>query len=209
MRFHRVALLALALAGFAPAHAATIYQNTTQDTLLTYFYSTGITQLGDSITLGGVDRLADSASIQVYNSGSAGTFDVTLRFFNTGSPVGSQIGSSYLRSGVAIGSQGILTVNFPNLNLVLPDNLVFAVALSGASQGTNIGLNAFDPPTIGSSDNGNLIADLGSGFTTGATAPGTGNLYFQVNAASVPEPASISLAGAGLILAALASRKRR
>ena len=74
-------IVALALAGAASSLAGTIYNNTSTDTLVTYFYSTGpYTLIGDSISLGGADRTLTDASIQFFNQGSAGTFSATLTF---------------------------------------------------------------------------------------------------------------------------------
>ncbi len=206
-------LLALLAVSTAPAFGnSIIYDNTTTDTLVTYFYSSGpYTQIGDSVTLGGIDRILNSASIQFFNGGEAtGTFSAALSFWNPGSPVGSQVGSSYVLNGLTINGFDILTVTFSNLNLPWSgDGLVFAVAISNVSAGLDLGLNAFEPPKVGSSNNASILVNSGSGFSTGATAAGQGNLYFALDATSVPEPSTVTMAGGALAFGLLLAHRRR
>lgn len=201
------AALALAVASAGSGYAGTIYNNTTTDTLISYFYSTGpYSQIGDSITLGGTDRTLTDATVQFYNNGTAGTFSAILSFWNVGAPVGSQIGSSFTVNSIAMSQFDILNVTFSSLNLLVPNNLVFTIALSNVSSNTmDIGLNAFEAPSVGSSNNAAIIT--GSPFATGATTAGEGNLYLRLEATTVPEPATITLAGAALL--ALGAARRR
>ena len=205
-----LAVVAFGIASASSTFAATIYDNTTTDTLQTYVYSAGAyTQIGDSITLGGTARTLTDASVQFFNLATAGTFSATLRFFNPAAPVGTQIGSSYLASGLSINSQDILTVTFSGLNLLVPNNLVFTVAISNVTGGADLGLNAFEPPLTGSSNNAQIITSTDNvNFLAESTIAGQGNLYLQLNASDVPEPATITLAG-GAIMALLILRKRR
>lgn len=205
------AIFALALLSAASGFAGTIYNNTSTDTLITYFYSgNNATHIGDSITLAGIERTLTSASVQFYNAGSAANFTATLSFWQVGAPVGAQIGSSYVLNGLAIDANGISTVTFGNLNLAVPDNIVFAVSISNATAGSDIGLNAFEPPTVGASNNASLILGTTSGpattFASAVTASGQGNLYLQLEA--IPEPSTITLFGGAAVLAMVAARKR-
>ena len=202
------AVLAFALAGAGSSFAGTIYNNSTNDTLITYFYSAGpYSQIGDSIALGGTDRTLTDAMVQFFNNGSAGTFTATLSFWNVG---GSQIGSSYVLNGLSMNQFGILNVTFSSLNLLVPNNLIFTVAVSNLSNNTlDIGLNAFEPPSVGSSDNAQIITRIGSeAFAIGSTAAGEGNLFLKLAATTVPEPSTIAMAGGAAILAFFAARKR-
>src|SRR5262245_39566358 len=84
------------------AAGAVVYSNTTTDTLNTIAYAAnGFVELGDQVQLAGTERNATLATVQFFNFGSAGTFDATLRLFEVGSPVGSQIGGNVLVSGIA------------------------------------------------------------------------------------------------------------
>jgi hypothetical protein len=200
----------LALASANLGFAGTIYNNTTTDTLVTYFYGdNNATHIGDTVTLGGNFRTLTSAAVQFYNDGSSGTFTATLAFWQAGTS--TQIGSSYVLNGLSIAAQDIATFTFNNLNLNVPDNLIFTVAISNTTSGLRLGLNAFEPPSVGSSNNSQIILGTTSGqtvtLTSGVTPTGQGNLYLQLEA--IPEPSTISLtAGAGL-LAFLAFRKRQ
>jgi hypothetical protein len=192
------------------AHADVVFDNTTTPTAgpVSYIYSAiGATQIGDQVQLGGTLRSLTSASVQFFNAGDAGTFDAVLRLYKVGAPVGSQIGTDFTRTGISIGSFADLQVTFATAGHLVPDNLIFTVEVRNASAGVDPGLDAFEPPTIGSSDNASLITYDGVNFSVGSTAVGEGNLYFSATA--VPEPSSILLSGLGLGLTALIALRKR
>ena len=101
-------------------------------------------------------------------------------------------------------------VIFPSLNVLVPDNLIFTLSESNVAVGTaDIGVDMFEPPTVGSSDNTFMIANQGAGFSQLATDDQ--NVFFQLSAttaATVPEPASLAMLGGGMAVL-LAARKRR
>ncbi|HUE21807.1 MAG TPA: PEP-CTERM sorting domain-containing protein [Bryobacteraceae bacterium] len=200
----------LALACGPGAVAGTVYDNTVTDTLNTISYSTGpYAQIGDQVALGGVDRLLNSASIQFYNNGDAGTFSAIPQFWNLGAPVGAQIGGDYQVDGLAIDASSILTVPFSIPNLEAPDSLIVTVAILNTSAGMDLGLDLFDPPVVGSSDNTALIVNDGS-FQTSSTPEGLGNLYLGLDATtpdtSAPEPSTGAMLGGLAILALIVRR---
>src|SRR5262245_22309411 len=200
-------LMALPCMVSAQLFGGTIYSNTTTDTLDTLAYgANGFTQIGDQVHLAGVDRLATLATVQFFNLGLAGTFDATLRFFNVGAPVGSQIGSAFVLTGIAAPANDIFNVAFTLPNLLVPDELIFTVSVGGSSAGVNIiGLDMFEPPTVGSSDNTFAIANNGANFLQTGTA--NENVFFELQATSVPEPATAGVAGSALLALALLRRR--
>lgn len=214
MKTRFFATLLWAALSVGSSHAATIYQNTTNDTLNTIFFSVGAySQIGDSITLGGTDRFLTTARVQFYNNGSSGTFTATLNFWDA-SGVGllppSPIGSSYTSSGNSINSLDILDVTFSLPYLLAPNNLIFTVAVSNQTSGLDLGLNLFEPPTVGTSNNAAIITRVASNnFVAETTAAGLGNLYLQLDAAAeVPEPATITMAAAALLALCLTRNRR-
>ena len=214
MNRHLFTALALALATASGATAGSIvYDNTTTDTFGTIFYSTGpYQQIGDMVTLGGTGRNLTGATVQFFNNGGAGSFDAVLRFWNPSAPVGSQIGSEYQVTGLAIDSGVTQNVSFSLTNLLVPVNLIATVQILNASTGTDLGLDLFDPPTVGSSDNTQLIVNDGTRFSTSSEAAGSGNLYLQLTAdvgTTTPEPSTAIMFGGGLILAAFLKASRR
>ena len=213
MNRHLFTALALALATASGATAGSIvYDNTTTDTLGTIFYSTGpYQQIGDLVTLGGTGRNLTGATVQFFNNGGAGSFDAVLRFWNRGAPVGLQIGSGYQVTGLAIDSGVTQNVSFSLPNLLVPESLIATVQILNASAGTDLGLDLFDPPTVGSSDNAQLIVNDGTGFSTSSVQPGNGNLYLVLDtvATTTPEPSTAITVGGGLILAAFVKAWRR
>src|SRR6185437_14917450 len=120
----------IVISGFiaSPAFGNTIiYSNIdpTHDTGDTLVYSAnGYTQIGDQLALSGTDRLATLATVQFFNDSTAGTFNATLAFFtvgpNSGNPVGTQIGSNVVTTGVSIAQNDIANVNFTLPNILLP-----------------------------------------------------------------------------------------
>lgn len=209
----RVLTLALAAAAIfgPPASAATVYNNTSIDTFVTYFYSpSGTEQIGDIVTLGGTERLLTAVSVQFFNSSAtSGSFDATLRFYDSavGGPVGAQIGSSYASTANAINGQDIRTVAFTNLGLEVPSTFAFTVQVLNAGS-LNLGLNAFDPPTVGSSVNTSLVTGTAGSLTVASTGAGLGNLYFQASAVAVPEPSALWLGSMGALTALHHARRR-
>jgi hypothetical protein len=205
------AVLALALAGAGSSIAGPIYNNTTTDTNNTWFYNAGgWNQIGDSITLGGVDRFATDAQVQFFNLGIEGNFSAILRFWDVGSPVAAQIGSSYILNGLSIATNDFLTVNFTGLNLFLPNSVVFTVEVSSLSNNSmGLGLNVFAGPTLGSSTSTAFITRTGTTFNAESADPGQGNLYFLLNASEIPEPSTVTMAGGAALFLFFAARKRK
>lgn len=197
-----VRLIAIVIAVSATGMAATVYSNTTTDTGDTLAYSAnGFTQIGDQIQLAGTQRLATQATVQFFNDGTTGTFDATLRFFNVGAPVGSQIGSNFVVTGISINANDILDESWVLPGLLVPDNLIFTVSVANESAGVDIvGLDMFEPPTIGSSDPTFAIANDGTNFVKAPTA--NEDVFFDLEATSssaAPEPATLGFAALGLL----------
>jgi hypothetical protein len=209
-------LAALALVCAATGQAAIIYDNTTTDTGDYFLYSSAISSyshIGDTITLAGTNRLLTSAQIQLFNNSStSGTYDATLYFWEVGSPVGSLLGS-FTRTGITIGSFGYPNVDFTNLNLTVPDSLVFTVAISNVSSGLSLGMGLYTGPTVGSSDPNRQVAATGLTFSEGVVPNGFGNSYLRLAAdpvsSAVPEPSTLSMAGSAALLMLFTARRRK
>jgi hypothetical protein len=190
----RMALLILACAHGARAGTTLLYDNTTTDTGDTILYSVGpYTALGDQLSLIS-QGLATQAKVQMYNNGNAGTFDAELDFFQLGGPVGSQLGSFDLTGLASVGSDVInLTFNLGS-SFNVPQDMIFMVSVSNQSPGMDLGLDMFEPPAVGSSDNTYMIAESGGVYSQLPTS--NENVYFQLSAtaiAAAPEPSSLAL----------------
>jgi hypothetical protein len=205
MRRLRLTLLLATLLFGTSAFGAIVYNNITTDTGDTLIYTAnGFTQIGDQIALAGTQRLATLAEVQFFNDGTnSGTFDATLRLFNVGSPVGSQIGPNFVMTGIAVGAGSTVNVDFTLPSLLVPSSLIFTAAVANASSGVDIlGLDMFEPPTIGSSDNTFAIANNGGSFIKTSTP--NENVYFQLQAingtvTTTPEPATFALLSISLL----------
>lgn len=205
-----IVLLSLALWIPAASFAATVYNNTTTDTFLTYFGDVNnATEVGDTVTLEGSERLLQTATVQFYNLGTLGSFDALLRFYDGT----SQIGGPFTISDIAIDEGGTLDVTFSNLNLLVPSTLGFTIEVTNQLRGASVGLNAFKDGTIGTSDAAAILFRSGGVLQSGATGDGEGNLYLILTAenatSDVPEPSTIALtAGAALLIAVRARRRK-
>lgn len=209
--------LACLTLGLAPGAQATIllYDNTTTDTLDLVPYSNGptnsigspYTALGDQIQLASAGT-ATQALVQMYNAGDPGTFDAELDFWT---PVGSFLGSYDSLGNISIGGDVInLTFDLAT-GLALPQNVVFTVSVSNLSASLNLGLDMFEPPTTGSSDNTFMIAETaGTAFFQIDT--NNENVYFQLSgtgSAAAPEISTSMLLGTGLLALGFAALLRR
>lgn len=190
----QIALFILACASGARADTTVLYSNKATDTGDTVLYSVGpYTALGDQIQLFS-PGLATQAQVQMYNNGNAGNFDAELNFFQVGAPVGSELGSFDLTGIASVGSDVInLTFDLGTI-LNVPQDIIFTVSVSNLSPGMDLGLDMFEPPTVGSSDNTFMIA--GSGGLYSQLPSNDENVYFQLSgtgSAAAPEPASLAL----------------
>lgn len=208
-RVMSVAALASAMAAPLSAQLSTVYDNSSFDTYITYAFSgANATRIGDVAQLEGVNRLLNSLSIQLYNfSGSSGSFDTQLELFRYDDAVGPLIGSASV-SGVSITGNGTQTVTFTGLNLIVSEQFAFVVGISSIIGAIDVGLNAFGPPVVGSSDDAHLLVDSGNGLQNGPTAQGEGNLYMVANALPVSEPATALLMAVGLVVLTCVAHRR-
>jgi len=196
----------LALSSASGAFAGLLYDNTTVDQSHTLIYSTGpYTGIGDQIHLVAAGN-AVSALLQMYNNGGAGTFDAELRFYQVDAPVGAQVGGTFTSAGLTSTGADIINMGFALGGLALPQDVIFVATVTNATDGMDLGLNLFEPPAPGSSDNTFLIVADNTGFSQAASA--NENVYFQLSDSAVPEPATFSLFGAGLAAAGLWRRRR-
>lgn len=197
----------LLLATLTPGlSAGLVYDNSTADSGDSVFFSVGpYTEIGDRITLGGTNRLANEATVELYNGGSDGNFNATLRFYLPGSPVGAVLGVFSLIDLFAA-SGSVFQITFTGLNLTIPDEMIFTLAVSDADSGVDLGVNLYDPPgSIGESATNFLI--VRDGTFSALPAGVNSNVYFQLDAsevptADVPEPSTVILTAAALCVLA-------
>jgi hypothetical protein len=198
-------ILTLALAAVS-SPAAVLYSNTTTDQQTSVFYSTGFTQLGDQIEMTSEGVLA-SLDAQFFNVGSDATFDAVLEFYQVGNPVGDQIGGSFTTTDISIAGGSSQTVTFSDLGLFVPQDVIVVLSIQSESAGGDIGVNFFDPPTVGTSDDSFFISNDATGLTQASTNLGIDNVYFEINGTAVPEPSTAALALGGLMLIVVASKR--
>ena len=193
---------ALILLGAQPATCAILlYDNTQTSTPDTILYSIGpYAVLGDQIELVS-SGTATQAAVELFNAGGAGTFDLELDFYAIGSPVGAHLGSSTL-SGVTSSGSDVLDLTFAlGAGIALPQDVIFTLSVSNMSAGLDLGLDFFEPPAVGSSDNSFMIAST-DGTTFYHLLTNSENVYFTLSgngSSMVPEPSSATSALCGLV----------
>jgi len=203
-----IALLMLTTA--SGAWASLLYDNTSTDTGDTVLYSIGpYTALGDQIQLDSAG-VATQAEVELFNNGAAATFDAELDFFNVGSPVGSFLGSSALTDISSVGGD-VLDLTFDLAGgLTVPQDLIFTVTINNASAGLDLGVDMFEPPTVGSSDNSFMIVESDGIYYTFDT--NSQNVYFQLSgteSVAAPEASSCALLGNTLLVIGVGAWMRR
>jgi hypothetical protein len=208
------ALLVLLSLGCATRASAKVvmYDNTTTPTLDTFFYSVGpYLALGDLIDLVSSGTATD-ASVEMFNDGAAGTFDAQLNLYSVGSPVGSLIGSSNVTGISSVGGD-VLDFSFSfGTGITVPQDIVFTLSVSNMSPNMDLGVDMFEPPMVGSSDNTFMISESSPGTFSQLPTPNNENVYFQLSgdiASGVPEPGSVWLVGLGLAAAGIGCMRRR
>jgi hypothetical protein len=199
-----------ALLAATAGQAAVLYNNTTGDQQFSPVYSTGYTEIGDQVQLAS-QSLLTSLAAQFYNLGSDATFDATVTFYETGAPVGSLIGSPFTVIGISIGASASQTVTFADLGgLLVPADLIVVFSVQNVSSGGDIGVNLFDPPTVGTSDNTFFFANDGNGLAQASTLLDIDNIYLLIEGTPagtpIPEPATAAVTFALLAVLALCKR---
>ena len=203
--------LALLILGCVPgARAAFLYDNTTTDTFDTIFYFSGpYSALGDQIQLISAGT-ANQAEVELFNNGDAGTFDAELDFFNVGSPVGAPLGSFDVTNISSVG-QDVIDITFDLTGgLSVPQDLIFTVSVSNTSPNMDLGVDMFEPPTVGSSDNSFMIAQSDGVYSQLGTL--SENVYFQLSGTtgtSTPEASSFTMLGTSLVIMGIGGWVRR
>ena len=189
-------LIAFALAAQAETF---VYSNVTTDlgTSLTYS-ANSLIEAGDQIILGGADRNLVRAQFDIYADSPVDLLSsATLRIYNvTGSVLGSLIGSYSLAPATYLAGQ-VATLVFNLPGVLVPNEIVWTLAFSSG----DLGLNYFEPPTIGSSSDLTAWWDTGSGLAEQTFVAG-GENYNALFAADseTPEPATWALVGGSLLL---------
>ena len=187
-----------------------LYSNASTDLLNTAVYGgNGYSEIGDQVHLVSPAWLTD-LTVQFYAIGADATFDAVLRFYNVGSPVGSQIGGAFTLAGISIGAGLSQDVTFSNLGfLLVPQDLIATLSVENVTGGGDVGINLFDPPTVGTSSNGFFFANDGTGLAQVSSETNMDNLYLVIGGESTPEPAVEGITFAGLMLLVWYRQKRR
>jgi hypothetical protein len=179
-----------------------LYDNTTTDTLDTVLYSVGpYIALGDQIELSS-SGIANQAQVQLFNAGDAGTFDAELDLYNIGSPVGSLLGTSTL-AGISSTGSDVINLVFDLAGIAVSQDLIFLVTINNADPNLDLGVDMFEPPTVGSSDNLYMIVGT-TGPVFSQIDTNSENVYFQLSgtptvASAAPEMPDQILLVAGLL----------
>lgn len=179
-----------------------IYQNNVTDTGFVDSFTTNALLAGGDLIQFAPDtpRYLVVASTGFWNLSSSigGTVDVTLDLWSSvGGLPGANLYSGTLTS-VNAAANSFVMADF-NPNIVVPSDIIWTLSFSNPSNPLmEFGLPAFDPPSLGSSDNTFVIWSSSPGVFTQASFPDSANYYFGAQA--TPEPATFVLCGVTLLL---------
>ncbi len=204
MQIHKLALAMALMAG--PVVAGPIFYSNiipANDTMTDIAFTAGpYDGIGDSVTFSGPVTV-DDALLELFNTGSAGTFDASLAFYQVGSPVASQIGSAFTMTGNSAAANSYVGLDFQLNQLALPTSTVFILQLSNVTSGVVLGEELYSGTTAGTNTPGTAIVLQGAAFSQIAT-PG-GNPGFNIE--DVPEPGTLLFLASGLALCLWRSRR--
>lgn len=158
-------------------------------------------EMGNSITLSGIGRIATRLEIGIYSqggifpNGTPGSGDLNARLYANDGPSGEP-GSLLWQSGVVSVNYpgGVSLLGFDIPQLLVPDNLTWTLQYTPTSA-LPPAIASANPPTIGSQD--------GSGWTRPSgdvwNHLTTGNWTLMADLQAIPEPGVLSLLSAGAI----------
>jgi hypothetical protein len=194
--------LLLAAGSSQAGFISSLYNNTTTDTGFTDgFAVNNLVEAGDQITMdSSLGGWAVGARTALYNSAAvSGLADVTLRIYSVSDNVlGPQLLLSTL-TDVNFAADSTTYINFGNLNTEVPGTLVWTLSWATSAAIAPEFLD-YDPPTLGTSDNRTVWWDTGSGLTLTTPGYNTENYYFRLDGTAAPEPGSLMLMGAGVLV---------
>lgn len=215
--FGMTATVLAASATLSSALAELVYDNSSNDRFTREIRnSSNIREFGDEINLGGTYRNLSQFRFQYYgtnvNGGSsfAGNVQVTLRLrANDGT-----LYSGYARPGTELYRSQPFSVGVTYRDTLIydltdlygggaalalsgpvPNTFTWTVEFSGLAAGDEVGLDVFDPPTVGSSYNDFWFNDSVNGWILLTNASVNMNFAAQVHA--VPEPGTLWLLALG------------
>jgi hypothetical protein len=219
--------LVLSATAIVPAlHAEFVYNNSTGD--LTTRLSAGGFEIADEVILGGASRIISQFDFQYYGLNFSGNETVRVRFYNNdGGSYTNSLGDvlpEYQKPFSSFYDSGLRTISgtlrstliyqdslgngaLPD-GLVLPNQFTISVTFGGIEGGETAGVDLYNPPTVGLSENDYWLNDPANGGWQPRTN-GAAVLNFGMRVQAVPEPSIWALSIAGGLCGLFLFRRRK
>lgn len=211
----------------ASANAATIYDNSGND--LAIRFEPGTLEVGDEINFGGssLDRVLTQFSFEYFGESAtpgvfAGNVQARVRFYyNNGTPDSGylspntkfydsqwfNIQPTYSVDPLLDGRSTLIFTagsdNIPANGLMLPYKMTWSVQFQGMLAGDRVGIDLYDPPLVGTSQDDYWQFD-GTAWQLKENPAGPVNFASRFDA--VPEPSALSLLAGAFVMALLRRR---
>ena len=211
-----------------PVYGDILYQNTTTDTGNSLNFINGVT-IGNEIVLGNgsPSAIVTNFSFEIYSTlaafaGNNVQMEVFL-YANNGAPFNGfatpgttpvySSGLFPLQAPRQFAGSSRVTLNFDLSSTpfpVLSSNFTFAAVVTGLANFDTVGMELFDPATVGLNHEDYWVNDNGSGWVlkTNSVPTGFGALF---QGTPIPEPSTLGLSvvGASLLLGSFWLRRRQ